>query len=171
MQITDKPSLHQFLVAGIMFENTFFCEYITNLKIPGHQYQAIVKFQFLNASDAEKYRAKTKDKANKYNRQNYLFMQIDTQMVLGAIIESSPEVVYTVSFYDDLPSTNSSPFMSSVKVKVDDIPLFRHVDMVDTDRNTVDDYFLYGDIHRIHMSRKISKMSNSLQVRTIIILN
>ncbi|CAG2255923.1 unnamed protein product [Mytilus edulis] len=165
--ITDKPSLHSFLAAGIMFENTFFCEYITNLQIPGHQYQAIVKFQFINAQDAEKYQTKTKDKANIYNRQNYLFMQIDTPIVLGEILESSTDVVYTVSFYDDLPSTNRCPFLSSIKVKVDDIPLFRHVDMVYTDEKMVDNYFLYGDQHRIHMSRKISRMSNSLQIAVL----
>ncbi|XP_052085298.1 uncharacterized protein LOC127722682 isoform X2 [Mytilus californianus] len=162
--ITDKPSVHPFLVAGRMFKNTFFCDYLTNLQIPGHQYQAIVKFQFLNASDTEKYRTETKENANKCKRQSNVFMQIDTEMVIGEILESSTGVVHTVSFYDDVPSMNNYPFMSSIKVKVDDIPLFRHVDMVYTVGNIIDDYFLYGDQHRIHMSRKISKMSNCLQV-------
>ncbi|XP_071143356.1 L-tyrosine decarboxylase-like [Mytilus edulis] len=161
-KITDEPVLHSFMAAGNMTGNTVFCDYITNLQIPSHQYQAIVKMKFLEESDAEEYMQRKEKCA-----ESKVIIQIESPEVLGKLLDNSKDVPFMVSCYFDVPSAQNRPFLSNVLVLVDDIPLYKHVDMTVEPSNGRQEYFLYGDESRTQMSRKTSKISDCLQVAVL----
>jgi hypothetical protein len=147
--------------------DTVFGEYCTpSFDISDHQYQAIVKFKFLNTSEAKFLQQIQWDHHNRpHADRKPLIMQNHKPDVLGRFLKTAMDDQYLVDCYLGVPDDRNPPFLSEISVMLEDVPVFRHFDMTGQDSYGEQfDYFIYGDRTRTYLSHKISPKSDYVQV-------
>lgn len=144
--VTDPKALHNFVSTGVVNQNKeVIASYVGDFKDVGKQYDTVVKLQFLNDKDAEKYTAMQEKLLRSSKEPQPIVFRSKKDKHHDVFFEKSEYAGEKEKFdcFIGLPSDHDNNHFMTVKMKIADVARYQHFDNGDyPDAST---YFMYGD--------------------------